>query len=229
MRRTSFLIVIAATTALASPAMARSTCGLIEEMQPGETLEQLAARCGTEPEEILRVNDAETVADLPEGKLKMPVFDEDEVDDFLGRARNAMEDAGRNIRDAANSAGKTVSDYLAETPDLSREISEFGERIGLPGDNAEPSPGPQVDVGKKGDGTYEVEASGLAGNKEVRIALRRGDSLTVLDTVETDTAGKLSVEIEVPAKTVEAGGDAVIVVETADERVRLVSDVLALD
>ena len=79
------------------------------------------------------------------------------------------------------------------------------------------------------DGTYEVEASGLPGNKEVRIALRRGDSLTVLDTVETDTAGKLSVEIEVPAKTVEAGGDAVIVVETADERVRLVSDVLALD
>ena len=74
MRRTSFLIVIAATTALASPAMARSTCGLIEEMQPGETLEQLAARCGTEPEEILRVNDAETVADLPEGKLKMPVW-----------------------------------------------------------------------------------------------------------------------------------------------------------
>jgi len=229
MRRTSFLIVIAATTALASPAMARSTCGFIEEMQPDETLEQLAVRCGTEPEEILRVNDAETVADLPEGKLKMPVFEEDEFDDFLGRAREAMEDAGRNIRDAADSAGKTVSDYLAETPDLSREISEFGERIGLPGDDAEPSRGPEVNVEKKEDGKFEVEASGLPGNKDVRIGLRRGDSLTILDTVETDTAGKLSAEIEIPARTVEAGGDAVIVVETADERVRLVSGVLTLN
>ena len=209
--------------------MARSTCGFIEEMQPDETLEQLAARCGTEPEEILRVNDAETVADLPEGKLKMPVFEEDEFDDFLGRAREAMEDAGRNIRDAADSAGKTVSDYLAETPDLSREISEFGERIGLPGDDAEPSRGPEVNVEKKEDGKFEVEVSGLPGNKDVRIGLRRGDSLTILDTVETDTAGTLSAEIEIPAKTVEAGGDAVIVVETADERVRLVSDVLTLN
>ena len=229
MRRTSFLIVIAATTALAAPASARSTCGFIEEMQPGETLEQLAERCGTEPGEILRVNDAETVADLPEGKLKMPIFEEDAVDDFLGKARTAMEDAGRNIRDAANSAGKTVSDYLAETPDLSREISEFGERIGLPGGDAEPSRGPEVNVEKMDGGKFEVEASGLPGNEDVRIGLRRGDSLTILDTVETDTAGKLSAEIEIPAKTVEAGGDAVIVVETADERVRLVSDVLALD
>ncbi|MAS05210.1 MAG: hypothetical protein CL534_11055 [Ahrensia sp.] len=229
MRRTSFLIVIAATTALASPAGARSTCGFIEEMQPDETLEQLAARCGTEPEEILRVNDAETVADLPEGKLKMPVFEEDAVDDFLGRARIAMEDAGRNIRDAANSAGKTVSDYLADTPDLSREIAEFGERIGLPGDDAEPSRGPEVNVEKKGEGKFEVEASGLPGSRDVRIGLRRGDSLTILDTIETDIAGKLSAEIEVPAETMEAGGDAVIVVETVDERIRLVSDVLALD
>ena len=229
MRRTSFLIVIAATTALALPASARSTCGFIEEMQPGETLEQLAARCGTEPEEILRVNDAATVADLPKGRLKMPVFDEDEVDDFLGRARMAMEDAGRNIRDAANSAGKTVSDYLAGTPDLNREIAEFGERIGLPGVDAEPSRGPEVQVEKREDGKFEVEASGLPGNREVRIGLRRGDSLTMLDTVETDTAGTLSAEIEIPARTVEVGGDAVIVVETADERVRLVSDVLALN
>lgn len=229
MRRTSFLIVIAATTALATPASARSTCGFIEEMQPGETLEQLAERCGTEPGKILRVNDAETVADLPEGKLKMPVFEEDAVDDFLGRARMAMDDAGRNIRDAANSAGKTVSDYLADTPDLSREIAEFGDRIGLPGVDSQPSRGPEVDVEKNDDGKFEVEASGLPGSKDVRIGLRRGDSLTILDTVETDTAGKLSAEIEVPAKTVEAGGDAVIVVETADERVRLVSDVLALD
>jgi sporulation protein YlmC with PRC-barrel domain len=87
----------------------------------------------------------------------------------------------------------------------------------------------QVNVEKKDDGKFEVEASGLPGNKDVRIGLRRGDSLTMLDTVETDAAGKLSAEIEIPAKTVEAGGDAVIVVETADERVRLVSDVLALD
>jgi len=228
MRRTSLFIVIVATTALASPATARSTCGFIEEMQPDETLEELAARCGTEPEEILRVNDAKTVADLPEGKLRMPIVDEDEVDDFLGRARSAMEDAGRNIRDAANSAGKTVSDYLADTPDLSREISEFGERIGVPGEDAEPSRGPEVHLEKREDGKFEVEASGLPGDREVRIGLRRGDSLTMLDTVETDTAGKLSAEVEIPAETAE-GGDAFIVVETVDERVRLVSDVLALD
>ena len=229
MRRTSFLIVIAATTALASPASARSTCGFIEEMQPGETLEELAARCGTEPEEILRVNDAETVADLPEGNLRMPIVEQDEVDDFLGRARTAMEDAGRNIRDAANSAGKSVSDYLADRPDLNREIAEFGERIGLPGVDAEPTRGPEVNVEKQEDGKVEVEASGLPGDREVRIGLRRDDSLTVLDTVETDTAGRLSAEIEIPAETVEAGGDAYIVVETADERTRLVSDALALD
>lgn len=228
MRRTSFLLAIAAATALASPARAQSTCGFIEELQPGETLEQLAARCGTEPEEILRVNDAETVADLPEGKLRMPIVDEDEVDDFLGRARTAMEDAGRNIRDAANSAGKSVSDYLADRPDLNREIAEFGERIGLPGVDAEPSRGPEVNVEKEDDGKFTVEASGLPGDREVRIGLRRGDSLTVLDTVETDTAGKLTAEIEIPAETAE-GGDAFIVVETADERIRLVSDMLALD
>ena len=224
MRRTSLFLVTAAAIAVAAPAKAQLRCGLTEEMQPGETLEELAARCGAEPEEILRVNDAETAAELPEGRLKMPVVDKEEVDDFLGRAGNALRDAGRQIEDAATSAGQSVSDYLSDRPDLNRDIAEFGERIGLPGVTAGPSRGPEVAVTKADEGAVTVVASGLPGEREVNIALRRGGELERLRTAETD--GRLSAEIDIPA---EAGNGAVIVVETADGRVRLVSDPVVAD
>lgn len=228
MRRTQFVLIVAATTALSAPAHAQFECGLMEEMRPDETLEELAARCGTEPDEILRVNGADTAAELPEGRLKMPVVDQERVDNFLEGARNAMRDAGQRIEDAASSAGKSVSDYLSERPDLNRDIAEFGERIGLPGMSAEPSRGPDLLAQQIEDGRFTVEASGLPGEREVNVSLRRDNDLEVLETLETDTSGELSAEIELPPEALSEEA-VVIVVETADGRVRLVSDAVVVD
>lgn len=228
MRRISLVLLTATAAAVAAPASAQFRCGLTEELQPGETLQELAARCDTEAEEILRVNDAATAAELPEGRLKMPVVDEDEVGDFLNSARNAVRSAGERVEDAARDAGQSISDYLGERPDLNRDIAEFGERIGLPGFSAEPSRGPEVSAQRASDGLVAVEASGLPGGREVNIALLLDGRMEVLKTAETDSRGRLSAEVAVPADAATAG-EAVVVVETADERIRIVSDKVALD
>lgn len=51
--------------------------------------------------------------------------------DLLGRARDAVRDATGSIDRAARQARKSASEYLSDNPDLSRDILEFGERLGL--------------------------------------------------------------------------------------------------
>lgn len=52
---------------------------------------------------------------------------------LLDKARDAVRDAGETIEDAARDAGRDASDFLADNPDLNRDILDLGQSMGLPG------------------------------------------------------------------------------------------------
>lgn len=344
-----------AVTALALPARAQGVCGTTEELDPGETVAQLAERCGTTVGAILKANDAKSVEDLdtsaplslvavdtPDaantsgqaagtagdeaseatenagdtvdkgtenagsaareaadatgeavektgeaidksvdedavkkaakdageaagnaldktgealdkavdedavkkaakdaadaagnaldkaGKALDKAVDKDTIDkatdtaaDWLSRARDAVQEAGRQIDEAATDAGRSASDYLSQNPDLNQDIIRLGESIGLPGVASKPWAGPDLAASPAGDGKVHLEASGLPGNAEVRIGVLSSTGVDVIETGTTDKAGDLTVDIDAPAAS---GGETVFVVETANGRVRLASD-----
>ncbi|WP_421725712.1 DUF5818 domain-containing protein [Bauldia sp.] len=145
----------------------------------------------------------------------------------LDKARDALRQAGEHIEDAARDAGRDVSDYLADSPDLNRDLVDFGQRIGLPGfDAARPSPGALLTVKPTtaAPGTeVALTANGLPGNATVTLAagLAYNDTI-VFDTAKTTARGGLSVAIPVP-DNIAPGSSLVFAVETTDHRLRLVS------
>src|SRR5262245_31679518 len=88
--------------------------------------------------------------------------------EFLDKARQAVQDAGRKVDEAARSAGRSVRDFLTDNPDLNRDIVDFGQGLGLPGfAEAQPASGPVVSLSvAEGppDSEVTVHASGLPGN-----------------------------------------------------------------
>jgi hypothetical protein len=67
------------------------------------------------------------------------------ADTFLDRARNAVQEAGKDVQAAAKKAGRSVSDFLVDHPDLNRDIVDFGQQVGVPGfEDAKPAAGPVV-------------------------------------------------------------------------------------
>ncbi|MCB1496179.1 MAG: hypothetical protein KDJ86_10365 [Bauldia sp.] len=147
---------------------------------------------------------------------------------LLDRTRDALQQAGKDITQAAQDAGRDVQDYLVGNPDLNRDLVDFGNRLGLPGfDEKRPSPGatlvaapspaaPGVDV--------RLSAVGLPGAAEVTIAA----GPTIEDAKElakatTNDRGGLATSVAVPEDAM-PGEPLLFVVETGDRRVRLVSE-----
>lgn len=291
MRAILLASTVLAVTALAMPAKAQGSCGASEELDPGETVVEMADRCGTTVEAILAANGAETVDDLnTDGALLMRsaaaeteealddaadatgeaaddagralddaaesasdmandaaeatgqaardagealdnAIDEDTVDeaadqaeDWLGRARVAVQEAGKRIEEGATAAGRNASEYLSQNPDLNQDIIRLGESIGLPGMTSEPHRGPELIAEGSDNGRVRLEAFGLPGDTEVNIGLKHpDDSIEVLETAMTGENGGLSVEIETPSELTEEDG-VTFVIETSDERLRLASE-----
>lgn len=147
---------------------------------------------------------------------------------LLERARDAVKEAGRQIEQAAEAAGRSVSEFLRDNPDLNRDIVEFGHDVGVPGFER---PGPALGAGisvapasAPAGATVVVTARGLPGDLAgIGVAIGpRNDDFEALDQGTTDVRGVLTRTVTVPGWAAE-GDDLVFVVETPDERIRLIS------
>ena len=147
---------------------------------------------------------------------------------FLDRAREAVKDAGKTVEDAAKEAGRSVRDFLTDNPDLNRDVVDFGTKVGVPGfEDAKPVAGAAVTIfpseGIPGAQVL-VKASGLPGNTDVTISAGPPRSRSeVVAKAKTSDRGTLDQVVSAPQWL--DGIDAVVfIVETADERVRVVSE-----
>jgi hypothetical protein len=147
---------------------------------------------------------------------------------LLDQARDAVRDAGQSIEDAARQAGRDATDFLADNPDLNRDIIDLGKRMGLPGfDDARPYPGADLTVipPTAAPGSPVVlRAVGLPGKANVIAAFGppRGEQPAIATGV-TDERGAIELDATVPAAA-RPGEPGVFAIETENGRVRLVSD-----
>ena len=151
---------------------------------------------------------------------------------LLDKARDAVRDAGEKIEDAARDAGRDASDFLADNPDLNRDIIDLGQRMGLPGfEDAKAYVGANVTVApaEAGPGAgVMVTAVGLPGDAKVKLGFGPPQQdYTVIATPVASNRGVVEAAVTVPdwAKPGEA---VVFTVETEDGRVRLVSEAFAV-
>jgi hypothetical protein len=220
MRRT-FLIVFTSLPLLllASNADAQS-CGAQTSVAEGESLADVADRCGTNLSAIFDANPDLRSTEVPPGT---------EIDisggSVLNRAGDRLKEIGRNIQGAAERAGQSVSEYLEGNPDLNRDILEWGEWMGLPGVSPQPNVGAELFVspaaGRPGD-EVTIRAAGLRGETEVRIGAGPPESeYRTLSKARTTREGALEETIEVPEWA--ANQDTLVfVIET--DRTRLLSE-----
>src|SRR5271165_6923461 len=147
------------------------------------------------------------------------------ADSFLDRARNAVQEAGKDVQAAAKKAGRSVSDFLTDHPELNRDIVDFGQQVGIPGfADAKPVAGPVVALsvpqGRTGD-EVTVTAHGLPGDQAVTIEAGPSPAeVRRLADAKTSDRGELIATVNVPPKP-DAGDKLVFVVETGDGRLRI--------
>lgn len=151
---------------------------------------------------------------------------------LLDKARDAVRDAGEKIEDAARDAGRDASEFLADNPDLNRDMIDLGKRMGLPGfADAKPHAGANLTVAPATAGPGSevmLTAVGLPGAAKVSLGFGppRND-YTVIATVVTSDRGTIEQALTVPASA-RPGETMVFTAETEDGRVRLVSEPLTV-
>lgn len=147
---------------------------------------------------------------------------------LLDKARDAVRDAGEKIEDAARDAGRDASDFLADNPDLNRDILDLGKRMGLPGfEDARPYAGPSLAAAPAAaapGSAVMLTATGLPGRAEVALGFgTQGGDTTVLATGITSDRGTLEQAVAIPDHAM-PGETAVFTAETGDGRLRLISE-----
>ncbi|MBP1852895.1 LysM peptidoglycan-binding domain-containing protein [Rhizobium halophytocola] len=197
-------------------------CKAVERLNGGENIEQLADRCGISVDALLRANDASSPDRLEEREV-IAVPQDRLGKDWLERARGAVVDAGRQVTEAATAAGRSVSDYLKDQPDLNQEVLSFGERLGLPGVASGPTTGPRLEVVVQDEEKLEVSASGLPGNTDVIFGWLSDGVVEPLEKLATDSQGHLDATAQRPTALAH-DNRVMFVVETADKRLRLAAD-----
>ncbi|HET7714222.1 MAG TPA: DUF5818 domain-containing protein [Bauldia sp.] len=151
---------------------------------------------------------------------------------LLDKAREAVQDAGRQIEDAAREAGRDASDFLADNPDLNRDLIDLGKRMGLPGfEDAQAYVGANLTVtpptAGPGSGVM-VTAVGLPGNARVKLGFGPPqEAYQVIATPVASDRGVVEVAVPVPSWA-RPGEMMVFTAETEDQRVRLVSEPFAV-
>lgn len=150
---------------------------------------------------------------------------------LLDRAREAVEDAGEKIEDAARDAGRNASDFLADNPDLNRDILDLGQRMGVPGfEDAKPYPGPRLEAPSAAapGAVLTLSAVGLPGKADLRLGFGPpAGPFPVIATAVTSDRGALEAAVTVPADA-RPGETAVFSAETADGRLRLLTGPVAI-
>jgi len=146
---------------------------------------------------------------------------------LLDQARAAVRDAQQSIEDAARDAGRDASDFLADNPDLNRDILDLGKRMGLPGfEDARVYAGASLEVAPEAaapGAPVKLTATGLPGNARVTAAFgaTADDAAAIATAVSTDR-GAVALDATVPAAA-RPGEMGVFSLETEDGRMRLVS------
>lgn len=202
---------------------AQSPCGSAVTVGAGESLADVAERCNVGLSALFDANPDLRTTEVPAGtEVKMPP---PRPGSAFDRAGEALREAGREIENAATRAGKSVSEYLSDNPDLNRDILEWGEWLGLPGVSPKPEVGANLsispDVGRPGDGVT-LRASGLEGDTEVRIGAGPPESeYEILESARTTRDGQVEATLDVPQWAADQD-TLVFIVET--DRVRLISE-----
>jgi hypothetical protein len=150
------------------------------------------------------------------------------ADSFLDKARQAVQEAGKQVGAAAKQAGRSVRDFLTDHPDLNRDVVDFGSQVGVPGfDGAAPVLGPVVLVSipqAPAGAEVTLQVRGFPGSAPVEIAAEpAGGEPKVIASGTTTDRGELFATVTVPPAP-ESGQNLVFVVETTDGRVRVASE-----
>ncbi|MBN8994092.1 MAG: hypothetical protein J0H94_02625 [Rhizobiales bacterium] len=150
------------------------------------------------------------------------------ADSFLDQARQAVQQAGKQIGNAAQQAGRSVRDFLTDNPDLNRDVVDFGEQVGMPGfDGAKPALGPVVLVsvpqGPSG-ATITLQVRGFPGDAPVDVlAEPAGGTATAIAHGTTSNRGDAFIDVTIP-KAPDDGQNLTFVVATGDGRVSVRSE-----
>lgn len=228
MKKQSLLPLVASIALLsgAAGAAAEGSCGSSD----------LDARLSDRPQFTCGSNGlvlAQNTAASPEGSVEeganvSPAQSSDvDVDGWLNRAKQAVQDAGREIGEAATATGRSAADYLADNPDLNQQVLEFGQDLGIPGFDAERASGARLDA-VLADGRLQIEAVGLPRNQEVQLGWLEQERFVALETLSTGANGAVDTDIAMPAG-LEPDQTVILAVETADRRLRLTSAPITLE
>ncbi len=229
-RAASLALATFSAVALPAAAQAQSRCGDSEILRAGETLDGIAQRCDVSLEALVAANPGLEPANLEAGAvLAMPDAGEalaEDAADWLGRARQAVRDAASGVENAATNAGRSVSDYLSDQPDLNRDILEFGERLGIPGVTPTPERGAEIVALPAAAAPGEevtLSMRGLPGGAEMTVGAMISGEFVRLAAGRTDDAGRLDIAVTVP-ETPETVDAIRFSARTADERMSLTSE-----
>lgn len=223
----SVIVIPLSFLAVTPAATAQSICGTQTAAAAGETLADVAERCDVTLDALMEANPNLSAQEVAPGvEIDMPGI---MGNGLLGRAREAVRAAGEEIEGAAESVGRSVTDYLSDNPDLSRDLLEFGERVGLPGVSAGPSAGADVVVSPRSAGIGDevtVSASGLRGDAKVAIGAGPPDGdYKALTETTTNAAGQVEATVVIPEW---ANGEGALIFVVESERVSVLSEPLQI-
>ncbi|MCJ8518724.1 hypothetical protein ABID21_001610 [Pseudorhizobium tarimense] len=223
MRELFALPLVASVALLPGFATAERTCGAVasDAGSPGSS--------STTCKMPLGVLLAQTDTLATESETVDPVEPSDvDAGGWLDRAKQAVQDAGREIGEAATATGRSAAEYLSDNPDLNRQVLEFGQDLGVPGFGAAPASGARLDATLGSDGQLHIEAAGLPGNQEVHLGWLDQERFVALETLRTGDNGRIDTMVAMPADLT-VNQQVTLAVETADRRLRLASDPITVE
>ena len=104
-------------------------------MQRGDTLSRIAERCEISEGRLLRANpDIEGSADL---RVGMELSIRSPERQLADRVESFARSAGDKLSGLAQEFGSSVDDLLEKNPDLRQRLRGLGDRVGVPGLDAE--------------------------------------------------------------------------------------------
>ncbi len=222
MKKQSLLPIVASITLLsgAAGAAAEGSCGASD--LDARLSDRPNLTCGSNGLVVAQNTAASSGGSVEQSATVSPAQSSDvDADGWLNRAKQAVQDAGREIGEAATATGRSAADYLADNPDLNQQVLEFGQDLGIPGFDAERASGARLDA-VLADGRLQIEAVGLPRNQEIQLGWLEQERFVALETLSTGANGAINTDIAMPAG-LEPDQQVILAVETADRRLRLTS------
>lgn len=209
---TGVSLCLALAAANAETGHARSghaKCGDEVQVREGETLSDLAGRCGVAEARILDLNPlVEGTKDLRTGmtlNLAAPsagdvgVKAREAANTFLSRLKSYARETGQTIDRTAKTARQSVEEFIQRNPDLHQRMRKLGQRLDIPGmENVEAQVSLSVRKGPPGT-PVTLSAIGLPSNKRVEIAGGAPKSdYRIIENARTSEDGTLQTTIQLP-------------------------------